>query len=364
MRRTVLAAVMAMAILGRPAEGAKIRDVATVVGARSNHLIGYGLVIGLKGTGDRSPAALKAARRILDNIGWTLTSGELRTKNIALVMVTAELQPWLKEGVKCDAFVSAIGDAESLQGGYLLTTPLHAADPEAVYARAQGSISFGGALKPVHPNSGRIPCGATVEREVPVVFTKNDAFELAVRTPGFALAQNIADVINNYVWLAGESEKGRAGDIAVAVSPGLVRVTIPEWEWARKRPVAFMRDLLSYPVDVDLPARVVVNERTGTVAVNEAVRVGPAAVSHGDLYVEIPAAGGAGGGGRAADVAAAGAAWAAGGARGHVVPVSQGVTLQEVVQQLNRMKVTPRDLIAVLDKLIRVGALSAELIVE
>jgi len=352
MRHSAAAALLA-GVLGVTAGAAEIRDVAGVVGVRPNQLVGYGLVVGLRGTGDRGSAAVKAARRFLGNIGMTLTSGELRSKNIALVTVTAELPAFMKEGSRIDITVSAIGDAESLQGGRLIATPLHGPDPEMVYARAQGSVSFGGAEKPLHPTSGRIPRGAIVELEVETSFTKGDSFELFVKQPGFALAQNIADAINNYMWRGGQ--KG-GGDIAVAASPGLVRVAIPKWEQAN--PVAFMKQLLLYPVDVDLPARVVLNERTGTVAVNQSVRVGPAAVSHGDLYVEIPAtagpAGPAGPAGRLPGRAE----------RGRVMPVEQGVTLQEVVAQLNRMKVTPRDLIAVLDKLVSAGAINAELIVE
>jgi len=350
MRHTAAAALLA-GVLGVTAGAAEIRDVAGVVGVRPNQLVGYGLVVGLRGTGDRGSAAVKAAGRFLGNVGMTLTAGELRSKNIALVTVTAELPPFMKEGSRIDITVSAIGDAESLQGGRLIATPLHGPDPEMVYARAQGSVTFGGAEKPLHPTSGRIPRGAIVEREVEMSFTRGDSFDLAIKRPSFALAQTVADAINNYMWRGGMREK--AGDIAVPASPGLVKVSIPKWDQAK--PVAFISQLLKYPVDVDLAAMVVVNERTGTVAVNQSVRVGPAAVSHGDLYVEIPAAAGP----------AVPAGRMPGGAeRGRVMPVEQGVTLQEVVAQLNRMKVTPRDLIAVLEKLVRVGALNAELIVE
>ncbi len=345
MRRLLTA--LAILALVSTARAAEIRDVATVVGVRPNQIIGYGLVVGLNGTGDRGGAALKAGRRMLDKLGYTLSSGELRSKNLALVMVMAKLPADVYEGREIDVSVSSIGDATSLYGGRLISTPLHAADPAVVFARAQGAVTFGGAEKPLHPTSGKVFRGATVERDLPVKYTYNNTFKLALKHTSFALAQNVADAINNYLWRAGQDG---TKNIAEATSPGLVTVTIPEWE--RKRPVSFIEQALRYPVDVDLPARVVVNEATGTVAVNEAVRVGPAAVSHGDLYVEIPASRPAPGGPIMA------------GGKGKLIPVSQGVTLQEVVTQLNRMKVSPRDLIAVLEKLIQIGALNAELVVE
>jgi len=308
MKRAVAVALL-LSLLGLVAGGAggagaagaaEIRDVAGVVGVRSNQLIGYGLVVGLKGTGDRrSTATFRAMTRMMQRLNLTLSQSELRSKNAALVIVTAELPAFMKEGSRIDVTVSSIGDAESLQGGRLIATPLHGPDPEVVYARVQGSVTFGGAEKPAHPTSGRIPRGGIVEREVEMSFAKGEGFELAIKRPSFALAQTVADAINNYMWRGGAKEG--AGDIAVPVSPGLVKVTIPKWE--RAKPVAFISQLLRYPVDVDLGAMVVINERTGTVAVNQSVRVGPAAVSHGALYVETPAsapaepAGGAGGGG-------------------------------------------------------------------
>ena len=319
---------------------AQIRDVAIVRGVRSQQVFGYGLVVGLKGSGDKAQATQDALKRLFATAGMTVKASDINSRNVALVIVTAEIPPFSHEGQRINAAVSAVGDATSLKGGRLIATPLHGPDPKIVYARAQGSITFLGKEDPTQTTSGVIRGGVIIEREIPVEFTYNGKVELATKEPSSALASEIAHTINMGL------RRGPGEEVATAVSPGLVRVSIPaDFDGT---PVDFLSEILRYPVDVDLPARVVINENTGAVAVNDTVRVGPAAVAVGNIFLVI---GNPKGGPRPKPGAG-------------VVPVEEGTSLQELVGALQRLRVTPRDLIAVIEQLVAVGALSAKVVVE
>ena len=334
-----LAAAVVLALPARPAQALEIRDVVDIKGIRANHLVGYGLAVGLQGTGDSGRATRRALRRFLARAGMTLDEHETASRNVALVVVTADLAPFAAEGQRFDGHVSAIGDATSLAGGRLVSTPLHAADPRRVYARAQGTISFSGQDEPKRPTSGIVRGGALVEREVPLEFVRDGVFALALRRADAVLAQAIVDAITQ-----GLRTVPSAPPPARAVSTGLVEVPLPAA--FKDDPVAFLSEILRFPVDAEPPARVVVNARTGTVAISESVRVLPVAFAHGDLTVRV------------------GPPDEPANAARRVVDLDSGTSLRELVRQLNRIGIAPRDLIAVIEQLIRVGALHAELVIE
>lgn len=337
-RLTALALAVAVvaALAARGAQAVEIRDVVDVKGIRANHLVGYGLAVGLAGTGDQGAATRKALRRFLERAGMTLDDREISGRNTALVVVTAELPPFAAEGQTFDCQVSAIGDATSLAGGRLISTPLHAADPKLVYARAQGTISFSGQAEPKLATSGVLRGGAAVEREVPLEFVRQGLIELALRRADAVLAQAVTDAILQGL----NARPGEKASPARAVNTGLIEVRLPDA--FKDDPVAFLSEILRFPVDVEPRARVAINQRTGTVAVSDAVRVLPAAFAHGDLTVQIGSSE----------------------RTGRVVGLESGTSLRELVTQLNRIGIAPRDLIAVLEQLIRVGALHAELLIE
>jgi flagellar P-ring protein precursor FlgI len=340
MRRGYVAAVLAALFCTTTALAAQIRDVVNVNGVRDQQVIGYGLVVGLKGTGDKAKVTQDALKRFFSSSGMTVDTKDLNSRNVALVLVTAEIPPFAQEGQRIDVTVNAVGDATSLKGGRLVATPLHGPDPKVVYARAQGTLTFMGVAEPLHTTSGIIRDGAIIERTMDSVFVQDGAIELGLKNASSALAAEIATTIN----LRLRTEPGK--EVATAVSPGVVRVHIPR-DFAGTA-TDFLSEILRTPVDVDLPARVVINEDTGAVAVNDTVKVGPAAVAVGNIFLMVGTPKGA------PEPAP----------QGTVVPVKEGASLQELVQALQRLRVTPRDLIAVIEQLVKVGALSAEIVVE
>ncbi|MBN1808746.1 MAG: flagellar basal body P-ring protein FlgI [Planctomycetes bacterium] len=324
-----------------PAGAAQIRDVVIVRGVRSQQVIGYGLVVGLKGTGDKSKATQDALNRFFVRAGMTMKAGDTNPRNVALVLVTAEIPPFAQEGQRIDVTVNAVNDATSIAGGRLVVTPLHGPDPSIVFARAQGTISFMGRQEPVHTTSGIVRDGAIIERTMHSSFVSaSGVVELGLKQASSALAHEIAQTINLGL------RAGPGEEAAVTVSPGLVRVAIPAS--FSGSPVDFLSEILRYPVDVDLPARVVINEDTGAVAVNDTVRVGSAAVAVGNIFIVVGTPGNG-----TSDLPAP-----------DVVPVQEGTSLQELVQALQQLRITPRDLIAVIEQLVSVGALSAEIVME
>ncbi|MCG3110448.1 MAG: flagellar basal body P-ring protein FlgI [Candidatus Manganitrophus sp. SB1] len=350
-------------VLPIDAEAVRIKDIAAVEGVRENSLIGYGLVIGLNGTGDKTGTTftVQTLSSMLKKMGIAVEPSAVKVKNVAAVMVTAKLPPFVKTGSRIDVVVSSLGDATSLQGGTLLLTPLKGADQQ-VYAVAQGPISIGGfiggkegdSVQKNHPTAGRVAEGAQVEKEVGFPFLHKERFNLLLRQQDFTTALRISQAIN--AQLGGES-------VASAVDSGTITLQVPDFY--KGRLVELLAAIESLEVTVDLPARVVVNERTGTIVMGDQVRISEVAVSHGNLTIRV----------KTDFQVSQPPPFAPEGSETVVVPQRQtevreedaqilmlrGATIGEVVRGLNAIGVTPRDLIAILQAIKAAGALQAEL---
>jgi flagellar P-ring protein precursor FlgI len=345
-----------------PAHAARVKDVASLYGVRDNALVGYGLVVGLNRTGDsaQNAAAIRALANRLQGLGMTMADEDIRSRNVAMVMVTTSLPTGTRPGSRLDIQVSSAGDARSLEGGVLLLTPLYAANGMAV-ASAQGALVVGGysvttgqdtAIKN-HPTVGTVPRGATVEIEVPnaLDIRESVSFDWVLARPDFTNATRIAVAMNTAL----------AGDFASVMDRGTVRVTVPDGFLGRQAELIAQIEVL--PVTLDQAARVVVNERTGTVVMGADITVSPVAVAHGGLTIQVD---------RTASVSQPGPL-----GRGTTQKVEndtitvdekagriemiEGVTVGEVVGALNRMGVTPRDLIVILQAMQAAGGLQAEI---
>lgn len=344
----------------------RIKDLAAVQGVRSNQLVGYGLVVGLDGTGDQTsqaPFTVQSLKNWLVQLGVTVPPNlNPQLKNVAAVSVTAMLPPFVKPGQPIDVTINSIGNAKSLRGGSLLVTPLRGLDGQ-VYAIAQGQLvvnGFGasatdGSKVTVNvPTSGRIPNGATVERAVAASVGAADSLTLGLRTADFTTATRVAERIN----------KELGAGSAVPVDAVSVRVQAPADPAQRVAFVSFLENLELSPGDA--PARVIINSRTGTVVIGSHVRVTPAAVAHGSLTVTIKES--------------IGVSQPNAFARGETVAVPDsaidveqqgsrmflfdpGVSLDEIVRAVNQVGAAPGDLVAILEALQQAGALRAELIV-
>ncbi|MGC9948541.1 MAG: flagellar basal body P-ring protein FlgI [Bryobacteraceae bacterium] len=359
-----MALYLALAALAPPARCAtRLKDLAGIEGVRDNQLIGYGLVVGLAGTGDRqmtlfSPQSLA---NLLERMGVTVPGATIIVKNTAAVIVTATLPPFAQPGVRLDATAAAIGDCTNLQGGILVLTPLKAADGQ-VYAVAQGPVvtggfvaGRGGASQTVnHPTVGRAPGGAIVERPAPSLAPKG-VVHLQLRSADFTTASRIAAALN--------AKYGAAGALpARAENSALVTVLVPSSYAAH--PIDFIAEMETLTVDADRPARVVVNERTGTIVMGRDVHISPVEILHGNLTVEIqtsldisqppPLSAGT-------TAATAKVAVDAKQDPARTVVLKQGATVEELVRALAAIGSTPRDVIAVLQNLRAAGALEAEL---
>jgi len=348
--------------LAMPAHAARVKDIAAFDGVRDNQLVGYGLVVGLNGSGDsdQTKFPVQSMVNMLEKMGIIVNRADVKVKNMAAVMVTATLPPFAKQGTKLDVTVSSMGDAKTIAGGTLLMTPLRGADNQ-VYAVAQGSIltnsfAFGGqgaTISKNHPTAGRISAGALVERELPNVLTGKSSLRLNLSQTDFTTASRIVAAINN-----------RFAGSAVSDDGGSVMLRIPE-DFAT-RPVEFIAQVENIEVVQDAPARVVVNERTGTVVMGDKVRISGVAVSHGNLGLTIK---------ENPKVSQPNPM-----AKGEtvVVPDTQmkvteevrrlsilpeANTIGDVVQGLNLLGVTPRDLISILQAIKAAGALQAELVI-
>ena len=354
-------------LIAGPARAERIKDVATLQGVRSNQLIGYGLVVGLDGGGDKntsSPQTEQSLRNLLTQLGVVVPPIQrLKPKNVAAVSLTAELPPFAKPGMRIDVTVSSIGDAKELRGGTLLMAPLKGADGQ-VYAVAQGDLIVGGmsasgadgsSVTVNIPTAGRIPGGATVERAVATPFASGDSLTLNLRDGDFTTAKRVADAINKSV----------GAGVAQAIDASSIRVHAPMDASERVDFVATIENLEVRSADA--VARVIVNARTGTVIINSAVRVSPAAVSHGNLIVTIsenpqvsqpqPFARGRTVVTPQSDVQVT----QEGGNRMFVF--RPGVSLDALVRAVNQVGAAPGDVVAILDALKRAGALKAELVV-
>jgi len=358
--------VLTIGLFAPVTQAARVKDIASVAGVRSNQLIGYGLVVGLNGSGDKvnsSPFTEQSLRSMLTQLGIVVPSGtSLNPKNVAAVTINSELPPFAKPGQKIDVTVSSIGDAKSLRGGTLLMSPLKGADGK-VYAVAQGNLVVGGlsasgadgsSITINIPSVGRIPNGASVERMVATPFSKNNFLVLNLHRGDFTTARRVVESINLAI----------GPNAAKAIDATSIRVDSPMDPAQRVSFVSLLENLQVDPGEA--PARVVVNSRTGTVVISSEVRVSPAAVSHGNLTVTIS---------EDQQVSQPNAL-----AEGTttVVPNTQvdineggsrmflfnpGVTLDEVVRAVNQVGAAPSDLVAILEALKQAGSLRAELIV-
>ena len=347
-----------------PSQAARIKDVATVQGVRSNPLTGYGLVVGLDGTGDQTTSAPFAAQSLiamLQQMGVTIPPGtNMQLKNIATVMVTAQLPPFAQPGQPLDINVSSLANAKSLRGGTLIATPLRGADGQ-VYALAQGNLVVGGAgasaggskVQINHLNAGRIPEGATVERSVATPLAQGDSVQLDLNANDYGTAREVARVIN----------ANMGAGLAQAQDGRVVRVRMPASPEAR---VAFMADVENLPLDLASPsAKVVINARTGSVVMNQAVTLAACAVAHGNLSVTIsstpvisqPQALSNGGQTVVAEKADIQIRQEA----GALIQLPGGTKLADVVKALASLGATPQDLLAILQAMKSAGALNAEI---
>ena len=357
--RAVVAAAVIMAF-AVPAQAVRIKDLATFSGVRDNQLIGYGLVVGLQGTGDKKDSVftLSSMKNMMDKMGIGLDSSSLKVKNVASVMVTAKMPVSSKPGTRLDVTVSSVGDATSLLGGVLLQTALKGVDGK-IYALAQGSLVVGGysvqgAASSTQKNVntvGLIPSGGIVERSIPFEFNQQDTLTLNMRTPDFSTAQQISERLN----------AAMGGPFARAVDAASVEMRVPPQY--RSNLVPLMASVENLEVTPDTAAKVVVDEKTGTVVLGRDVRISRAAVAHGNLQITVQ---------ESEQVSQPGPF-----SQGQTVVTPQtnidvreenrklnmleGATLQELVDGLNAIGATPRDLISILRSLKASGSLHADL---
>jgi flagellar P-ring protein precursor FlgI len=347
-----------------PAQAAqRIKEVATVQGVRPNQLIGYGLVVGLDGTGDQTqqtPFTQQGITSMLQQMGITVPPGtSMQLKNIAAVLVTTSLPPFAQPGQQIDVSVSSIGNAKSLRGGTLVATPLKGADGQ-VYAVAQGNLIVGGAgasangskVQINHLSGGRIPQGATVERAVPTPLNQGDSIQLDLNSADFTTARSVAQAIN----------AAKGAGTAQALDGRVVRVRAPMDSDSR---IAFLADIENLPLELAKPAaKIVLNPRTGSIVMNQAVTLAPCAVAHGSLAVTISTS----------PVISQPGAFASGETvakeksdisitqqGGSLIALPAGAQLADVVKALNSLGATPQDLLAILQAMKSAGALQAEL---
>ncbi len=327
--------ILILLFLAFQAEAARLKDIASIRGVRENQLIGYGIVVGLKGTGDgKSEFTTKSLVRMLDKLGVKLENKDITSKNVAAVIISAQLPPFAKAGNPLDITVSSIGDASSLQGGTLLMSPLRAANDQ-VYAVAQGTVLISGDGKDIHPTSGRIPNGAIIEKDIQADFSNRKMFRMTLHNPDFTTAARTALTIN----------KELGGQYATAKDAGTIDIVTPNAY--ENRGVELMATIESIEINPDQKAVVVINEKTGTVVIGDKVRVSRVAISHGTLSVKVEPPAGATAGKK--------------GKEEHVAIIDGGVSVGDLVQSLNKLGVTPKDLITILQSIKAAGALHGEL---
>jgi flagellar P-ring protein FlgI len=365
MPRLFFALAFALLTAASASAQVRIKDITDVAGARGNQLIGVGLVVGLDGTGSRSTFTQQMAVDMMQRFGVTTqifspspAESIIRSTNISVVMVTAEIGPWSRKGTTIDVTVSSMDDARSLQGGKLLMTTLKAVDGE-VYAVAQGPLSVGGfavagqaaGIQKNQLNTGRIPEGAMVEKEAPGELTRNGKVQFALKKPDFNTARLIAKAIN-----------ARFPGSAEACDPGGVNVALPLD--SKKSLSDLIGEIGLLEVQPDMVARVIINERTGTVVAGENVTLSPVAVAHGNLFLRVsetpqvsqPAPFG-GGGTAVVPRTNVGAVEE----RARMIVLPKATSVADVARALNALGVTPRDLISIFQLLKEAGALHAEL---
>lgn len=371
--------LLVLCFTGVEASAARIKDIANVRGVRGNQLVGYGLVVGLKGTGDsKAEYTNQSFVRMLEKLGMKLTNQEASSKNVAAVILTAEIPAFGRAGNKIDVTVNSIGDATSLKGGTLIQSPLRAADQQ-IYAVAQGPLLLGDNQ---HTTVAKLPMGAVVERDLDTDFTTRQMFRLTLFSPDFTTAARLAKTVNLDL----------GGQYASAVDAGTVDIVVPDSYQGKG--VELLAGVENLPVETDMRARVVINEKTGTVVIGENVRVKRVAISHGDLSLKVaspqvvksgPSAPASQGGQTPqvfpqgqdnqapvgmrgpASVAAAPAPATGGGGKGKDAPQEKvmmmdgSVSVGDLVKSLNQLGVAPKDLMMILQNLKAAGALEGEL---
>jgi flagellar P-ring protein precursor FlgI len=357
------AAIFAASIhCGPAAASSRIKDLADVEGIRDNQLIGYGLVVGLNNTGDglnNSPFTRQSLQAMLERLGVNIRGAQLRTGNVAAVMVTGNLPAFATQGTRVDVVVSALGDAKSLQGGTLLVTPLLGADGN-VYAVAQGTVAVAGfqaegdasRITRGVPTVGRVANGAVVEREIDFALNRMTSVRLALRNPDLTTARRIAGAINDFI----------GASVAEPIDRATVTLSVPEKYHGNI--VSLLTEIEPLQVQPDLPAKVVIDERSGIIVMGRDVRVSTVAVAQGNLTVTIS---------EAAQVSqpaplSDGQTVVVPRSRvtveeeGHKLGiVNEGISLRELVDGLNALGIGPRDLIAILQAIKAAGAIQAEI---
>ena len=314
------------------ADAARLKDIASIRGVRENQLVGYGIVVGLKGTGDgKSEFTTKSLVRLLDKLGVKLENQDISSKNVAAVIISAQLPAFAKAGNPLDITVSSIGDASSLQGGTLLMSPLRAANDQ-VYAVGQGTVVISGDGKDMHLTSGRIPNGAIIEKDIQADFSNRKMFRMTLHNPDFTTAARASLTIN----------KELGGQYATSKDAGTIDIITPSAY--ENRGVELMATIEAIEINPDSKAVVIINEKTGTVVIGDKVKVSKVAISHGTLSVKV---GSTTPGKKETEE--------------RVAILDGGVSVGDLVQSLNKLGVTPKDLITILQSIKAAGALHGEL---
>lgn len=360
----LIVAATIVATAGHAQAASRIKDLASFEGVRDNVLVGYGLVVGLPNTGDdirRLAYTRESLIGMLERLGVNARGSDIRADTIAAVVVTATMPPFARQGSQIDVNVSAIGDAESLQGGILAVTPLIGADGE-VYAVAQGSVQVGGfvaqgaaaTISRGVPTNGRIPSGAIIEREIDFALADQTSMKIGLHNPDFTTARRMADAINAFLGTTA----------ALPTDPGTVQLSIPQGYG--NSVVELITDIELLRVEPDLPARVVIDEQTGVIVIGDGVRISQVAIAQGNLTIQVT---------ETPQVSQPAPFSEAGetvvvprtqidideGAENRLQVVDGGVNLQELVNGLNSLGVGPRDMISILQAIKASGALQAEI---
>ena len=327
---------------------AQIKDIANIVGVRDNQLIGYGLVVGLNGSGDGSSSefTIQSLSNMLQSVNVKINPNDIKSKNTAAVMVTAKLPPFARQGDKLDISISSIGDAKSLQGGTLLMTPLKGVDGE-IYALAQGALTLGGKGAGNHVTAGTVFGGALVEREVAYEIYNQDAFFLSLKESNFAAASNVQNAIN----------LNAGGELAVALDSRTVRVARP----SDANMIDFIAGILNIDVDYKALDKIIIDEKTGTIVSGINVAVDPVVITHGDITIKIEP--------NAYDeidpqdrsVVDIRDGMAVDANSNRLLINGDKTTVASIARALNKLGASPSDIIAVMENLKRVGAIHVNL---
>ncbi len=363
-----IATIWSMSAKESFAVNARVKDIAYVQGVRGNQLYGYGLVVGLSGTGD-SQQVINFTSKIMSNVfekmGLIIENRRQNfiSRNIAVVMVTADIPPFTKAGSRIDVLVSTVGDCKSLKGGVLLQTPLQGADNE-VYAVSQGPLSISGAenlggqgqsVVKGHTTVASIPSGAIVEREISFDLFDKSYINLVLSDPDFTTATRLVRAINSFF-----------DGIASPISPAMVRLDIPEDYLTGKSIIEFISEVEDINISPDSVAKIIINERTGTIVVGKDVRISTVAVAHGNLTITITESSEVSqpspfGGGESVTIPNTDISIDE--SRAQLKVMSEGTTVHDVARTLNILGVTPRDLIAIFQAIKRAGSLHGELVI-